>query len=393
MTRRVRRAPHVISLWRDDVRMVQAAGRATAVPATSFLLDLLDQAGAWRSVPDLATALDVAEAALAVLLDGLQAHGIVELASETDGAPGAEAAGGAEPTPLAQWGAAASLFHHATRDVEFSRTTHEGGAKARPRRPPAELAPGEGEVVPLPLPRLPGTLADALCARRTHRQFAGTPLDLQDLATLLGVSSGVQAWVLADEGPLALKTSPSGGARHSLEAYVWARRVNGVRAGLYHYRPGQHVLAALPGTPPESVTAWLPTQDGYDQAAVVVVLASVLERVAWRYRSARAYRVVLVEAGHLGQTFCLAASALGLAPFCTAALADSAIERTLGLDAERQPAMYVLGAGPARPGAWQPHAGRPAPPLVATSLGLAMAARVTRRWSEPRRRPRRPRAR
>ena len=48
---------------------------------------------------------------------------------------------------------------------------------------------------------------------------------------------------------------------------------------------------------------------------------------------ARAYRVLLTEAGHLCQVFYLVATALGLAPFCTMALADSVIEQDLRLDA------------------------------------------------------------
>ena len=44
---------------------------------------------------------------------------------------------------------------------------------------------------------------------------------------------------------------------------------------------------------------------------------------------ARAYRDVLLEAGHFCQTFCLAATSLGLASFCTGALADSIIEEDL----------------------------------------------------------------
>ena len=210
------------------------------------------------------------------------------------------------------------------------------------------------------------------------------------MGTLLGVTFGVQAWAHASEGRLALKTSPSGGARHSLEAYVWARRVDQVPSGLYHYRPGAHVLTRLDDhSEPDKVTSWLPAQPGYEDAAIVVVLSSELARVAWRYRSARAYRVVLIECGHLAQTFCVTASALGLAPFCTAALADSAIEGDLGLDGRMQPAMYVVGAGSVVPGAWQPHAGQPAPRLEITDLGRALADRVTRRSSGPRRRRRR----
>ena len=130
------------------------------------------------------------------------------------------------------------------------------------------------------------------------------------------------------------------------------------------------------------MTRWLPTQTGFERAGVVIVLASVLARVTWRYRSARAYRVVLIEAGHLGQTFCLTATALGLAPFCTAALADTTIEQDLGLDVGSQPVMYALGVGHAVEGDWQPHEGRPAPRLEVTPLGRALhEPPVTRRPS------------
>jgi SagB-type dehydrogenase family enzyme len=196
---------------------------------------------------------------------------------------------------------------------------------------------------------------------------------MADLATLLGVTFGVQAWAQAGEGPLALKTSPSGGARHSLEAYVWARHVDGLAPGPYHYRPGDHTLSTIDhAAAPDAVTRWLPTQHGYEEAAVIVVLASELARVAWRYRSARAYRVILIEAGHLAQSFCLVATALGLAPFCTAALAETAIETDLGLDGQAQPAMYVMGVGQVASGPWQPHAGRPAPRLDVTALGRGL---------------------
>ena len=70
----------------------------------------------------------------------------------------------------------------------------------------------------------------------------------------------------------------------------------------------------------------------------------------WKYRRGRAYRVVLLETGHLCQTFCLTATHLGLAPFCTAALQDSMIEQDLGLDGFSESVLYVAGAGLLPPG-------------------------------------------
>jgi hypothetical protein len=53
----------------------------------------------------------------------------------------------------------------------------------------------------------------------------------------------------------------------------------------------------------------------------------------------------LIEAGHLCQTFCLTATSMRLAPFCTMAFADSKIEKVLGLDGVSESVLYVAGAG------------------------------------------------
>ena len=65
----------------------------------------------------------------------------------------------------------------------------------------------------------------------------------------------------------------------------------------------------------------------------------------WKYEHPRAYRVVLAEAGHVCQTFCLTATWLGLAPFCTMALADTTIEQALGVDGVTESVVYAMGAG------------------------------------------------
>ena len=355
---------------------MQAAARSRGVRASALVIEALDRLGAWTTPGALADALSLPVPAVQALLDGLHAQALIEY--DEAGSGSADATGAPSPA-WDVWAPAARLFHLATRDVAFTRARandHEPAdgipTSVADPRPPAVLPSRGGPSTPLPAPSLADVpLRAALSARRTHRRFADAGIAAAALGTLLGVTFGVQAWAHADEGPLALKTSPSGGARHSLEAYVWARRVEGVASGLHHYQPGDHALTWLGPPPADDVTRWLPAQDGYAGASVVVVVASVVARVAWRYRSARALRVVLIEAGHLGQTFCLTAAGLGLAPFCTGALADSRIEADLGLDVFSQPVCYAMGAGPRPPGPWQPHADRPAPPLEITALGRA----------------------
>jgi SagB-type dehydrogenase family enzyme len=74
-------------------------------------------------------------------------------------------------------------------------------------------------------------------------------------------------------------------------------------------------------------------------------MTAVFARTQWKYPASRAYRTVLIEAGHVCQTFCLVATWLGLAPFCTMALTESPIERTLGIDGVSEAVLYVAGVG------------------------------------------------
>jgi SagB-type dehydrogenase family enzyme len=103
------------------------------------------------------------------------------------------------------------------------------------------------------------------------------------------------------------------------------------------------------------VARYVPQQPWFAPAAFVVFFSSVFARSQWRYTYARAYRANLIEVGHLCQTFCLTATWLGLAPFCSMALADSAIEADLGLDGITESVLYAAGAGVRPPGmTWAP---------------------------------------
>jgi SagB-type dehydrogenase family enzyme len=87
----------------------------------------------------------------------------------------------------------------------------------------------------------------------------------------------------------------------------------------------------------------------------MVFFTAVFKRIMWRYPYSRAYRAALAEAGHICQTFCLTATWRGLAPYCLMALADSLIERDLGLDGIHEAVLYAAGVGrPPAGSTWAP---------------------------------------
>ncbi|WP_437102244.1 SagB/ThcOx family dehydrogenase [Streptomyces kronopolitis] len=157
-------------------------------------------------------------------------------------------------------------------------------------------------------------------------------MSLHDLAVLLRTVFGPAEFIDGFEyGALIRRTSPSGGARQELDAYLAAPNVTGVPAGLFHYNTREHSLELLR----EAFThaeagALCAYQEGIGQAAFVVFVVAAWERLRAKYRRPRAYRVSHLNAGHLGQTFALATTALGLGPFQSAAFDDTAVETASG---------------------------------------------------------------
>jgi SagB-type dehydrogenase family enzyme len=186
-----------------------------------------------------------------------------------------------------------------------------------------------------------------LHARRTQRKFSAAGVSLESIAKLLQTTWGVQGYIEAKYfGPLPLKTSPSGGARHPIEVYLMALRVNALDAGLYHYDARDHALERISSAAtPQMARAYCADQPYVAGSAALFIMTGVFARTMWKYHHPRAYRVVLLDAGHLGQTFCLTATRMGLAPFSTAALKDSLIENDLGIDGISESVLYVTGVG------------------------------------------------
>ncbi len=342
-----RRSPHVVCYWRGTRFVFFNYAAAAHVPAHDLTVRILNFFHHWRSVADLQRHLDGRLPApdTRALVEALADSGLLER-SDRPAPPRASAMASWE-----SWNPAAGFFHGLTRDVQYidpraGRQLLRRQARTSPMPAPVKRYEAAA-TLRLPAPCIDGELRDVLLARRTYRRFGSRPLPLDALGTLLGLTAGIQHWrELPGIGEVALKTYPSGGARHSLEFYVLSRRVDGLARGLYHYAPDRHVLELLPfRARMPRVQEYLPRQHWFEPAAALIFMTAVFGRVQWRYKFARAYRAVLVEAGHACQNFCLVATRLGLAPFCTMALADSRIERDLGLDGVSESVMYAAGVG------------------------------------------------
>jgi SagB-type dehydrogenase family enzyme len=244
-------------------------------------------------------------------------------------------------------------FHFSTKDALYLDRSNWSLARLKavmPKTPPPKIFKTLKGAKKTRLP--PRGFPDSefirvLMARKTHREFSKKELTLESVSQLLSLVWGVTDYLHSPRfGKLIHKTSPSGGARHPGEVYLMALRVKGLKAGLYHYHPAQHHLERISETATrEKAWRYCARQHYARNAAALFIMTAVFERTMWKYHQARAYRVVLLDAGHLCQTFCLVATWLGLAPFCTAALKDTLIERDLGIDGIGESVLYVAGVG------------------------------------------------
>ncbi|MBA8825130.1 SagB-type dehydrogenase family enzyme [Saccharopolyspora lacisalsi] len=249
------------------------------------------------------------------------------------------------------WDPEASFFHYATQDVPYP--DEEAQAQETEQESPAlfELFTEYSEADRIFLPRplstdLRAPYDQVLHGRRTHRDFTEDPVPLSTLATLLSTTFGPTDFVDCGRCALFRRTSPAGGARQELDAYLAIRNVAGVEPGTYHYNLREHSLELLSeGFTSEEGAHLCADQDWAGGAAFLVVLSAVVDRMLSKYPTPRCYRVVLINAGHLGQTFALTATALGLGPAQTGAFHDTPVADRLGLDNVGRIPLYVLAAG------------------------------------------------
>ena len=219
--------------------------------------------------------------------------------------------------------------------------------------PPPHLVEKSGEHERVPLARAaPSDLHELMMRRATCRNFAAAAqLGADAFGALLERVFGCHADVELHRGVRALKKSnPSGGGLHPLETYVLARRVEGVATGLYHYHAGAHALEPIAllsdAQASEHAHRFVAGQQYLADAPVLIALVARFARSFWKYRRhPKAYRAIVLEAGHVAQNLYLAATELGLGAFVTAAINEVAIERACGLDALDESPLAVCGFG------------------------------------------------
>jgi SagB-type dehydrogenase family enzyme len=282
-----------------------------------FLWDLLD---APRTARELVAALD--ETAIELLVQMIEAGALLPWPLTT------------HLTRLHQATVAPSTMVAVGAGLEDARLLRENAAE---------------DGLDLPVPTLRADLAAALGTRRTVRDFTGASLSLADLSTLLAFGAGSPigpALPSVVGGPPGVRTYPSGGGLYPVEILGRPILVDSLEPIYYRYQVLAHRLvhASRIRVAPSVIECML-VENRVVGASVVILLWVDFTRPSLGKYGEKAYRLALLEAGHIAQNLLLIAAGLELAGVPLCGFDDQALAAEAGLIYPEQPIVYVVALG------------------------------------------------
>jgi len=196
-------------------------------------------------------------------------------------------------------------------------------------------------VLPPPQTRSRASLPRLLGERRSWRKFSGEPADIGMLSFILWASDGITA-------PLAgpqFRAAPSAGARHPIDTYVVANRVEGLERGVYFWNVTRAGLEMIrKGDFEEAAVKAAAGQEWIRGSVAVFIWIAEFARTTSRYKD-RGYRYVFLDAGHICQNLYLACQASGLGMTAIAALDDDEVNALAGVDGRERSVVYMAALG------------------------------------------------
>ena len=192
--------------------------------------------------------------------------------------------------------------------------------------------------IELPSVNESGELAELLERRCTVREFAATPLDLDQLAHVLHACR-----IVDEEREPERRTYPSAGARFPVEVYPIVFNVSGLDAGCYHYDIAGNTLEVLWEKDLSEHTVEI-VSPHVSRPAAALIFTAVIARAEVKY-GPRAYPFSLLEAGHMAQNISLTCTKYGIGACPVGGYVNDTVAKIIDLTEHEIPIyVYALGA-------------------------------------------------
>jgi len=186
----------------------------------------------------------------------------------------------------------------------------------------------DANTLQLPEPDLAGevTLEQCLGERRSHREFSGNPLTLEQLSQVLWAAQGITA----DWGA---RTAPSAGGLFPLVLYVAVEGIEGIDNGVWMYDPETHSLTmSVEGDLLGDIAEAAVSQMWMADASAILVITAIPAITEARYAD-RSMRYIDNEVGGVCQNVYLQCEALSLGTCAVGAMYDDQVATIVSTEA------------------------------------------------------------
>jgi SagB-type dehydrogenase family enzyme len=189
-----------------------------------------------------------------------------------------------------------------------------------------------------PKPTL-GTLSSLIHSRKVD---SGSDFDKRNLAELLYFSAGITRILHVDGETYYMRAASATGALYPIEIYLVSQDIPGLKAGVYHFCPGDFSLTMLRDGDYRSFLADAAgDSSSILHSPITLAFTSIAWRNAWKYQ-ARSYRHWFWDCGVIVANLLATISAHGFSTQMIMGFVDSAVNRLLRLDGMQENTL-VLG--------------------------------------------------
>lgn len=191
-----------------------------------------------------------------------------------------------------------------------------------------------------------------LCNRQTSRNFNDKLIELKKISTLMELTFSSSDRHEKYYNSLNLnrvgdrKTSPSGGGLHPSQAYLYVNNVENLDKGIYKYDTKLHGLIKVNSIDNDfCLGKILNNQYFANDLSAGIFITSDFRKQWWKYKHSRAYRVALLDIGHLSQTLLLISTALSMSTWISAAFDDTEVSKLLNTNHINEKPILFVGVG------------------------------------------------
>lgn len=184
------------------------------------------------------------------------------------------------------------------------------------------------------------TLAEVIESRRSLREYAKLSLSFEEISYLLWETCRVQSY----RNNAVFRTIPTAGATNSMETYIYANNIEGLKKGIYLYVQNKHSLAMVSSIDNLSDLVNDSLLGQLRGAPVVFFFTALPERTEYKYDFC-AHKMIAMEAGHACQNLSLAAEIIDSGACAICAYDQDKVDKILLINGDSHFATYCATVG------------------------------------------------